>query len=276
MTALATRRPLAWSRGVVALAGQILPAIVVSLVAIGGSMWWGYLAMRRAEGLATSAFDQAYFQQLVWSLSHGQGFHSSFNPGNFLGLHFSPLLVVAAALQVVWPDARLLSLLQVVALGAAVPAAFLFVRAVLRPARAAGWVAAGLSAPMIVWPIFQQQLRADFHTEALALPLVFLAGWAGLTRRPVILYVAAVVALCAKEDQVYPLAVIGLLIAARAAGSWRRGPRRHGIALVGLALGWAVVVFGVVKPLLRAGVTYDTDGYYAWLGQGLAVLRAPF
>ncbi|MEJ7696359.1 MAG: DUF2079 domain-containing protein [Candidatus Limnocylindrales bacterium] len=70
-----------------------------------------------------------------WSVSQGYGFRSSFNPGDFLGLHFSPLLVVPAALQVVWPDARLLSLLQVIALGLAVPAAFLFVRAVLRPHR---------------------------------------------------------------------------------------------------------------------------------------------
>ncbi len=129
---------------------------------------------------------------------------------------------------------------------------------------------------MIIWPIMQQQLRADFHTEALALPFLFLAGWAGLTRRTALLYLASLVALSAKEDQVYPVIVIGLVIAARAAGRLRDGPRRHGLFLVGLAIGWAIVVFGLVKPALRAGVTYDTDRYYAWLGQGLDILRAPF
>lgn len=252
------------------------PALLVTLAAGGGSAWWAYLSLRRADGLATAAFDQAYFQQLVWSVANGSGLRSSFNPGDFLGLHFSPILVLPAALQALWPDARLLSLLQVAALGLAVAAAFLFLRAVLHPSRLAGWVAAALTVPLIVSPIYQQQLRADFHPEALALPLVLLAGWAGLTRRPVVLYVAALIALTAKEDQVYSVAVMGLLVAARGAGSWRHGARRHGLALVAMAAGWAVAVFGVVKPALRAGVTYDTDGYYAWLGQGLDIARVPF
>ena len=277
MTALAQRRRVVGSRTAIGSARlAAMPAVLVTLAAIVGSVWWGYLAMRRADGLAASAFDQAYFQQLVWSVSQGYGFRSSFNPGDFLGLHFSPLLVVPAALQVVWPDARLLSLLQVIALGLAVPAAFLFVRAVLRPSPAAGWTAVVLTAPMIIWPIYQQQLRADFHTESLALPLVFLAGWAGLTRRSLVMFAAALVALTAKEDQVYPVAVMGLLLAAHGPGSWRGTARRRGLWLVGLAVAWAVIVFGVVKPVLRAGVTYDTDGYYAWLGQGSQLLSAPF
>ena len=45
---------------------------------------------------------------------------------------------------------------------------------------------------------------------------------------------------------------------------------------VGAAVAWGVAVFGVVKPFLRTGVTYDTDTYYAWLGGGLGVLRVPF
>jgi uncharacterized membrane protein len=253
-----------------------LPTMIVVTVAIVGSVWWAYLAMRRADGLATAAFDQAYFQQLVWSIGHGRGFTSSFNPGNFLGLHFSPLLLVPAALELAWTDARLLSLLQVVALGAAVPAAYLFVRELLRPHPRAAWVAAALAAPMISWPIMQQQLRADFHTEALALPFLFLAGWAGLTRRTGLLYLAVIVALTAKEDQVYPVVVMGLVITARAAGPLLGGARRHGLLVIGLAVGWALIVFGFIKPILRAGVTYDTDRYYAWLGQGLDVLRAPF
>jgi uncharacterized membrane protein len=256
--------------------GTAIPASLVVGAATLGSIWWAHLALRRADGLATPAFDLAYFQQLVWSIAEGRGFRSSFNPGDFLGLHFSPLLAVPAALQPIWSDARLLSLLQVAALGLAVPAAFLFVRAVLQPARAAGWVAAALTAPMIVWPITQQQVRADFHPEALALPLVFLAGWAGLTRRPALMYAAATLALLAREDQIYPIAVMGILVAARAPGRWRQGMRRHGMWLVATAAAWGVLVFGVLKPVLRNGAVYDTDAYYRWLGQGPEIVLAPF
>jgi uncharacterized membrane protein len=263
-----------------------IPWLVVVASAVAGFAWMAWLGWRKAEGLTAGAFDQAYFQQLAWSIGHGRGFTSSFNPGNFLGLHFSPLLVVPAALGLAWPDARALTLLQAMALGLAVPAAFLLLRAALGRGPRATWLAATLAAPLPIWPILQQQVRADFHTESLALPLVLVAGWAGLTRRTWLMFAAALPALMAKEDQVYPVAVIGLLVAARAPGRlWRgtgaRAPgplraREAGLALFGLAVAWGIAVFGVVKPLLRAGVAYDTDPYYAWLGGGLGVLLAPF
>lgn len=252
---------------------RILPVALVVAAGLAGFAWMAWLGLRRAEGLANQAFDQAYFQQLVWSVGSGRGFHSSFNPGNFLGLHFSPLLVVPAALEAFWSDARILTLLQAAALGASVPAAFLFLRALIGRTPRGTWLAAALAAPMPIWPIMQQQVRADFHTEALALPLVLLAGWAGLTRRSVLMFCAAGLALMAKEDQVYPVAVIGLLVAAHAPGRLLSGPRRSGLILVGAAVAWGIAVFGLVKPFFRAGVSYDTDPYYAWLGGGLGILR---
>lgn len=253
-----------------------LPALLVTASALAGLAWTAWLLMRKADGLATPSFDQAYFQQLVWQIANGHGFHSDFNPGDFLGLHFSPLLVVPAALQTMWSDARLLSLLQVTALAVAVPFAFLFFRAVFGSSRRATWLAAALAVPMPLWPVMQGIVRAEFHTEALALPLLFAAGWAGLTRRPAILWLSAVLALTAKEDQVYAVAAIGLAIVALAPGRLGSRPRLHGVGLVALAIGWAVVVFGVVKPWFRAGAAYDTDAYYAWLGGGFGLLRLPF
>jgi Predicted membrane protein (DUF2079) len=268
-----------------------IPFLLSAAAGFAGFAWMAWLGWRRAEGLATNAFDQAYFQQLVWSIGHGHGFHSSFNPGDFLGLHFSPLLIVPAVVEVAWPDARVLTILQAVALGATAPAAFLLIRAVLGPGRGAAWLAMALATPLPIWPIMQQQVRADFHTEALALPLELLAGWAGLTRRTGLMFALAAVALLAKEDQVYPVAVIGLLVAARApgrllapgrpptGGPWRpgarlrTGPRRNGLVLASLAITWGIAVFGVVKPFFRAGATYDTDRYYAWLGGGLGVVN---
>ncbi len=275
-TSAAVARPTGIARRRIATLTASLPLIVAVAAGFGGFAWMTWLGWRRAEGLATNAFDQAYFQQLVWSIGHGRGFHSSFNPGDFLGLHFSPLLVVPAFLELAWPDARVLTLLQAAALGAAAPAAFLLIRAVLGRGRAAVWLALALAAPLPIWPVMQQQVRAGFHTEALALPFVLLAGWAGLTRRTALMFVAALIGLLAKEDQAFPVAVIGLLVAARAPGRLRAGPRRQGLMLIGVAAVWAVAVFGVVKPFFRAGVTYDTDVYYAWLGGGIGVVNALF
>ena len=272
----AAARPATSVGGLVRGLAAAMPFLVATAAGIAGFAWMAWLGWLRAEGLATNAFDQAYFQQLVWSIGQGQGFRSSFNPGDFLGLHFSPLLVVPAVAELALPDARVLTMLQAAALGLSVPAAFLLLRAALGRGRRAAWLAMALAAPMPMWPIMQQQVRADFHTESLALPLVLLAGWAGLTRRTRLMLLAAVIALLAKEDQAYPVAVIGLLVAVRAPGRVRTGPRRGGLILVGIAVAWGIAVFGVVKPFLRAGVAYDTDRYYAWLGGGVGVVNSVF
>ncbi len=255
---------------------EAVPAVLVVGTAAVAFAWHAAMGLRRAEGLTNGAFDQAYFQQLVWSLGQGQGLRSSFNPGEFLGLHFSPLLAVPALLQPLWPDARLLGLLQAAALAALAPAAYLFLRALLRPAREASWLAAALTLPIPFWAVAQQATRASFHTESLALPLILVAGWAGLTGRTVILFGAALLALGAKEDQVYPVAVMGLAVAARAPGPLASGMRRAGVMLLALSVGCAVATFGLLMPALRAGAVYDIDRYYAWLGGGTNVLRAPF
>lgn len=255
---------------------QVLPVTMVALSGLVGGSWHLVMSLRRADGLTSGAFDQAYFQQLVWNLSQGNGLRSSFNPGEFLGLHFSPLLALPAGLQAIWSDARLLLLLHAVAIGLTSVAGFLLLRAVLRPARGREWIAAALALPMPFWSVLQQQTRAGFHTEVMALPLILLCGWAGMTRRPLLFWLLAIGALAAKEDQVFPVAVIGLLVAARASGRLWSGMRRMGVALTGVAVSWAVLAFGVVMPAFRAGVTYDTDGYYSWLGGAAGALWAPF
>jgi uncharacterized membrane protein len=213
----------------------------------------------RTQALQVPAYDTAFFEQLVWNLGHGRGLVSGFFAGGFLGLHFSPLLAVPAALELAWPDARLLALLDAAGLASAAPAAYLLLRALLAERPGAGVAAAALAAPLPFWLALQWAGYAGFHTEALALPLVLLAGWAGLRRRPVLCWACAVLALAAKEDQAYAVAVIGLLLAVH-------GPsRRQGIALAAVAVAWGAAAELVVMPALLGPVPSDISSYYAWL-----------
>src|SRR5262249_58807566 len=85
---------------------------------------------------------------------------------------------------------------------------------------------------------------AGCHSGALALPLVLPSGWAGLRGRHLLCLGCALVALAAREDQAYAVAVIGLLLAVH-------GPsRRAGIALGLLAVAWGVVAELSVMPAL--------------------------
>lgn len=254
----------------------VRPALPIPvLLSVGGGVlgfcWVAFLLLRRADGLATLAFDQAFFQQIAWNVSQGRGFVSSFNDGSFLGLHFSPLLVIPALVETIWTDARVLSLFHAAALAAAGPAAFLFLRAAFRPSPSAPWLGAAIAAPLPIWSAIQEAGRADFHTEALALPFALLAGWAGLRGRSVLFVAFAVVVLLAKEDQGYTVFVVAALVAARGPGRLRvglrpvAGARSIGLAMMAVAILWSLVVLGVVMPLLRGGASLGTAWYYGWV-----------
>jgi uncharacterized membrane protein len=220
--------------------------------------------LQRAAALQLPAYDTAFFEQLVYNLGRGRGFSNGFYGGDFLGLHFSPLLALPALLELAWPDARLLALLHAAALGLSAPAAYLLLRALLEagprePRPGARVAAAALSAPLPFWLALQEAARAGFHTEALALPLVLVAGWAGLRGRWRLCWACALLALLAKEDQAYAVAMIGLLLAVH-------GPsRRQGVSLGLVGLAWGGLLELVVMPALRGSVPSDVEPYYAWL-----------
>ena len=249
------------------------PAVVVVVAGLVSGSWIASLLLTRVDGLSAPPYDLAFFQQIVWNVGTSGQWISSFHVGSFLGLHFSPLLVVPALIErFVWSDVRVLTGFHIVALGVLVPAAFLFVRAVLRPSRHAGVVAAGLVLGIPAWGAMQGVIRSDFHPELAGVVLALLAGWAGLTGRSRAMWLFAILALLTREDVAYAVGTVGLVVAVRDHGH----ARPQGRALAIFATIWAIVVFGAVMPWIRGGADSDTAGYYAWLGGGLGVLAAPF
>jgi uncharacterized membrane protein len=252
-----------------------LPAAVVGAATVASAVWIAAELLRRDMALATPAYDQAFYQQLVWNLDHGRWFFSSFNQNSFLGVHFEPLLVVPAAFELVWPDPRLLTVINSLAVALVAPAAFLFLRAAFAPSRGGDYLAAALAAVLPFTPTMQEVARAGYHTETMAFPAVLLAGWAGLTHRPVQMWALAPIPLLAKEDQLYAVGVIALMVAVRGRGAMRR----HGLLLLGVAVAWGVALFLLIMPALRGGAVVDTQNYYGWLGtfptQLLAPIREP-
>ena len=242
------------------LSPSLLGPVIAPLVSAGLACWLiAWTLFRRSAALQMPAYDTAFFEQLVWNLAHGRGLTSGFFAGDFLGLHFSPLLALPAALELAWPDARLLALMQATALAASGPAAFLLLRALLGSRPGADVAAAALAAPLPFWLALQEAARAGFHTEALGLPLVLLAGWAGLRGRRLLCWAFALAALCAKEDQAYGVAVVGLLLAVQ-------GPsRRHGVVMALAGVAWGTILELAVMPALRGPVVSDVASYYAWL-----------
>ena len=231
------------------------PSLVIALAAAAAFGFYSEVILGQVDRLLAAAYDQAFFEELVWNIGHGGGFSTGFTSGSFLGLHFAPLLIVPAVLELGWPDARLLTILNALGLAAAAPAGYLLARQLL-PQRP--WLAVALAGPLPAWAVLQQAGLSDFHPEVLALPVALLAGWAGLRDRTVLCWCLALVALAAKEDQAYTILVVGILIAAT-------GRRQLGLQLAGGALLWGLVVVGLVMPAIRSGHSSDVTSYYSWL-----------
>lgn len=256
-----------------AAATLIIPSLLVGMATIAAAVWVAALLLNRVDGLSAPPYDLAFFQQIIWSVADRGLWISSFHEGSFLGLHFSPILLVPAVIEgLVGPDVRVLNLLHALSVAALIPTAFLFLRALLRPSRFGPALAAVLSIGIPVWGTMQDVIRSDFHPETAGIGLALLAGWAGLTKRHRAMWALALLALATREDVGYAVAVVGLAVAVRGRGS----ARRQGRFLILVAAAWTIAAFGVVMPAIRDGARLDTDGYYAWLGGGLAVLWAPF
>jgi uncharacterized membrane protein len=231
------------------------------LSAVVAFAWILYFELVRLDGMTASAWDVAINQHVIWNVSTGQGFYTSFQRANFLGIHFELIFVVLAAVEKVWADPTVTMIFSAAGLAVTAPAAYLFFRAMLPADRAESpWLAMALSAPLPFWAAIQETARDFFHPENLALPMALLAAWAGIRGHRVAMWVLCVLVLTCKEDQVYTVGVIGLLMAAYGAPS----VKKHWRLIVYLAGGWFLIVFGVIQQRIRNG-GYSDFVYYRWL-----------
>jgi uncharacterized membrane protein len=232
-------RPLFW------------PCVAATLA--GGAFF--AVAWLRFATYHSTAYDLAFFDQMIWNSSQGSGLQSSFLGYDFFGQHFEPALYAFVPLYRLHATPLWLLGAEALALGGAVVPLWALARR---------WLGGGLR-PAIVCAAYVLQIgvaRAvgfDFHTEALAVPFVFLALLGAARGSSPMLLLCGVAPMLCKEDG----ALVTLGIAVIALTVHRR---RAGLALGGIAVaGGAVIVLGVM-PHLRGGAAQDLAARYAYLG----------
>jgi uncharacterized membrane protein len=238
----------------------IFPAVPLLAAAIAFA-WTLHGELQRLYGMTGSAWDFGYDQQIIWNISVGQGFYSSFARANFLGIHFELIFVALAAVEKFWPNPAVLLIFSSAGLAATAPAGYLFFRALL-PAdkRASPWLAVALSAPIPFWAAIQEAARDFFHPENMALAIALLAAWAGLRGHRKTMWALCLLTLTCKEDQVYTVGVIGLLMGAYGAPNIKQ----HWRFIVYLAAAWFLIGTGIIQQHIRNG-GYTDFVYYRWL-----------
>src|SRR4029077_20949001 len=200
-------------RGIARQTEWWLAPTVPLLAAAIAFAWYLHGELERLYGMTGSAWDLAYDQQVIWNVSAGHGFYSSFARADFLGIHFELIFVALAAIEKLWPNPAVLLIFSSAGLALTAPAAYLFFRAMLPANRAeSSWLAIALALPIPFWAAIQEAARDFFHPENMALAFALFAAWAGLRGHRVTMWVFCVLVLTCKEDQVFTVGVIGLLM----------------------------------------------------------------
>ena len=224
-----------------------------ALLWLVGSLWLAMWSVARYNaGLATS-YDLGIFSQSAKSWSQGHWPRSDIRGLDLLGDHFSPILALNGLWWRIWPDPRVLLLVQAILIALAMVIVW--------------WVARSLVDERIALALFSIGLLArgtiaadlfDFHEVAYAAPVVALLAAALVRGRFRLAVGAAVVLVLVKED-------LGLTVIAAAAVWWllhRDGWRRPAVlAAIGVAgLAAATVVVRVVGGGTGYGVFFGGSG----------------
>jgi uncharacterized membrane protein len=225
------------------------------LAATGASALFFAIAWLRFATYHSSAYDLAFFDQVVWNGARGDGLRSSLLSYPFLGQHFEPALNLFVPLYRLHATPLWLLGAEALALGGAVVPLWALARR---------WLGGGVR-PLVVCAAYLLQvgiaraLGFDFHTEALAVPFVFVALLGAARGDTLLLLLAGVAPMLCKEDGA--LVTLGIAVIALVVHR-----RRAALVLGGVAVaGGAVVVLGVM-PAVRGGASGDLVARYAYLG----------
>ncbi|TFG69854.1 MAG: DUF2079 domain-containing protein [Anaerolineales bacterium] len=221
----------------------------------------------------TRVYDFARFSQALWSTLHGRLLFSSLHYGSILGNHFSPLIALYAPLLLLWDNARMLFLIQVVNVAATVYILQLILKE-SHPNLAPWFALAAFLNPALHDVTLFEVRRVTFGMPFLALGLYALAK-----KQRVLMLVGLCIALLAKESMGLFVFMIGFYLAVFEK-DWR-----WGTGLMCLGAGWSLIISLWVIPQIRSSggdlTVYPQLYYYNNLGTTYGeiihhIMRQPF
>jgi uncharacterized membrane protein len=226
---------------------------------VGTFVWLTWLTHAR---FGSFGFDLGIFDQGVWLLSRFQDPFVTIRGLPLFGDHASYILVLVAPLYWLWPDPRLLLLLQ--AVGLAIPAVSLYLigtRRLHSPLAGLAVAAAYLAFPALQWAAVW-----SFHPETLAAGFLGLAALAADRQRWRQMAVWLLLALMCKED-------VGLVVAGFGALLWTTGYPSVGRRTLAAGLGWFLLTALVLIPLANGRPGPHLELNFGITGSGpLAIL----
>ncbi len=236
------------------LGDRWIPAIVA--VALTGFIAFASLA--RIADLETGR-DLAGYSQAVWLLGQGNVPEASlFGDGvHVLELHWSFILYPLAGLALVFPAAKMLVVVQAIALGLGVMPLWRLGR---RVANLRVGAATALVLAYALHPAIHRLGLNDFHPETLAVPFVLSLVYFGARKQWIPYWACVVVVLACRADLGLAVAMWGFVLLGD-------GERRAGLWTLGVGSVWALGLLLVVQPLVTEAAVFG--GQYGAYGDSL-------
>ncbi len=258
----------------------VLGALITLYIAY--FLWYTFNIVDRYQ---TGGFDLAVYDQTVWNTIHGHWFRSTYEPGwdILLADHFEPILLPIALFYFLWEDAKMLLLVQTVALALGALPVYRLSRdslgAALRGGSSPGqdvvmraaspraellveMSALAFAVAYLLYPPLQSTIFYEFHPSALAIPFLLYALYFVRQGRGSLYFLFVLLAMSTKE--VLPLTTLALgvyvLVVRR---DWKLG-----LATIVVSAIWLFLAVFVIIPNFNPGdkSLYLTAEYYSWLG----------
>lgn len=246
------------------------PRRVVVIGLLAYAALFSFITVTRHLTLQTHALDLGYYVQLTWNLARGAGPHVSLPEMHAWGDHLSPILYLLVPLFRVAPGAIVLLVFQSAALALGALAVFGIAARRLGDERPA----ATFALLYLLNPSLQGINVRDFHSAALAIPLLLAAFYFAEAGRPGLFAAAVLLTLGTREDAAIPVVGLGIWLAL----SKRR--RLWGAVTAACAFALLLADTRWLMPHFR-GAPYPHLGRYAHLGRSVpeivtALLLHPF
>ncbi len=245
---------------------------LVTLFALSFSVFFILFNTAQHDAFLTHGEDLGIMDQAIWSIWHGQVLHQSIcNPisdtncyGNLnlsgisrFAIHFEPILFLISLFYLVIPNPKTLQVIQTLVVASGAFPAFWLARLRLRSELAS----VAIAALYLLYPALQWATIFDFHAVTLTASLLLFVLYFMYTRRTVLLFVFAILAMACKEEIPIVVALYGLwsIVFQR---RWRSG-----LALILIAAIWTGIGLYVVHISSPTGHSLLTSRY-SYLGSG--------
>jgi len=226
------------ARRIVAVDAAGLAVRTAWTIAALAFLLFAFVALRQHDTFHTRARDMGIYAQIIWNTGHGRPFASTLLEENRLHVaeHVAPAMALIAPLYALFPDPRLLLLLQQASLAAAGLPIFFWAR------RHVGDLPAlGLLVGYELMPTTSRIAFSEFHPIVMAALPVALGVKATLEGRARTAVVWLVLALLFEEET-------APIVGAAGAYLWLRHRRWSGFGLGALAAAWLLVLTLVAMP----------------------------